>query len=999
MMNFNLWFRNFPAVLFLVMGCGQAVSVGDTVSFTREIRPILAAKCLACHGMDEASRKAKLRLDEREAAIAEREGSSAIVPGDPEASTVLARILSHDPDEVMPPPASGERLSAEEVGLIRRWIAEGAVYERHWAFDKPVRPPLPAGAREGAHPVDAFILYRLGKEGLAASGPAPAHVLARRVSLDLTGLPPPPALLTSFLRDPSEAGYTQYVDALLALPSFGERWASMWLDLARYSDTKGYEKDQHREIWRFRDWLIDALNADMPYDQFTREVLAGDLLPNATPEQMLATAFHRNTMSNDEGGTDDEEFRTLAVKDRVDTTMKTWMGLTMDCAQCHTHKYDPIPISEYYSFYAIFNQTEDSDKSDDRPTMEMPTAHQRAEMESLRARHDKLVAERDALEKQAASPEVVEAWIQDLFISPWRVAPIASATAASGVTITPLEDGSWLVGKGEPASETYTLHWTASEGSPITALALEALPDPSHPKSGVGRSSNDGNFVLTGIELTRIAADGTETAIPLSAAKADYEQKDYPVAHAIKSPDPKKKGWAVSPKLTEAHRAVFRLATPLKTQSGDTLRLVLRHTFAFSYPGFSIGRFRVTETSDAEPFRAAEISGRLWAAARTEGGTRHSGDAEALLEAFAQRSEDYRKLSDMIAALDKDIGKIKGPSIPIMRELPADKQRLTHIHERGDFLSKGTVVQPGVPTAFHPLPEGAPANRLGAAEWLMHPDNPLTARVAVNRIWARLFGRGIVETEEDFGTQGFLPTHPELLDWLAVEYREKGWSLKELCRLLVTSNTYRQDSRVTPELLERDPRNLWLARAPRFRMDAEMIRDATLHAAGILDPTMHGPSVMPLQPEGIWRSTYNARKWVTSAGGDARRRALYTYHKRTSPYPSAITFDATSREVCTIRRFPTNTPLQALVTLNDPAYLEAARALAAEAWGRSEGRLAEAIQHAWERVLIRTPTSPNEPALSLCSRSDSPIIEGSPPRPRCLPPCRKAIRWSPSGRR
>ena len=741
-----------------------------------------------------------------------------------------------------------KRLFALALSLVAAGAGSQEKKKRdHWAFKAPVRPALPAVKRadQVRSPIDRFILARLEKEGLALSPEADRHALIRRLSLDLTGLPPDPEAVAAFVKDRDPRAYEKVVDRLLKSPHYGERWARVWLDLARYADTNGYEKDAGRTMWPWRDWVIRALNDDMPFDRFTVEQLAGDLLPDATPMQVLATAFHRNTMTNTEGGTSDEEFRVAAVLDRVDTTGLVWMGLTVGCAKCHEHKYDPIGNDEYYRLYAFLNQTEDADRGNNAPTMKVLPPGE---------------AETAAREKKAAEA----AW------TPLRPTKMESA---GGATMKLLDDGSVLVGGKKPRFDTYTLEFPTAGLGKIAALRLEALAHTSLPRGGPGRAGDkDGNFVLS-----RITASVGGNDVAFAKATATFEQKNYPVVHAIKGPDLKKNGWAIAPRQGQAHEAVFLAAKPVK--AAGRLRVVLTHQFEYSLPGFSLGRFRLSASGSPD------------------------------------------------ATVRKERSAGKRPSVPIMRELPEGKRRKTRILLKSNFLMPGKEVPPGVPAAFHPMPAGAPMNRLGLAKWLLDPRNPLTARGAVNRHWARFFGTGIVETEEDFGTQGGPPSHPALLDWLAVEFREAhGWSMKKLCKAIVMSATYRQSSRVTPALFERDGKNRLLARGPRFRLEAEMIRDQALAVSGLLSRKMYGPPVMPVQPAGVWQVVYNGSKWVTSKGGDKHRRGLYTYLRRTSPYPSFLTFDGGSGEVCMVRRIRTNTPLGALVTMNDPVYVEAAQA-------------------------------------------------------------------------
>ena len=635
--------------------------------FRSDVRPILG-KCLPCHGPDEHSRMANLRLDSHGAATGQDGGYAGLVAGDSGASRMLARVTA----ETNPMPPTGDRLTPAEIETLRQWIDAGAEYQRHWAFDRPVPPQLPDVINKSwpRNPVDHFVLAKLEARGLAPSREANRYTLARRLSLDLTGLPPKPESVDAFVADQSADAYERFVAGLLNSSAYGERWASVWLDLARYADSMGYEKDTLRTIWPYRDWVVRALNDNMPFDEFTVQQLAGDLLPEPTDDQFIATGFHRNTMNNTEGGTDDEEFRDEAVKDRIATTGQVWMGLTVGCAQCHSHKYDPISHEEYYSLYAFFNQTEDADTNDD------------------------------------------------------------------------------------------------------------------------------------------------------------------------------------SPKLTVS----------------------------------------------------------------------------------------------------------EGVTTPILRELPAENQRETFVHKSGNFRNLGQRVTAGVPAAFHSLPEGAPANRLDLARWITSDENPLTARVTVNRLWARLFGNGIVTTEEDFGTQGEPPTHPQLLDWLATGFVRSGWDVKAMLTTMVTSSTYRQTSNVTPDRLEADPDNTLLSRGPRFRLSAEMLRDQALAASGLLSAKIGGPPVMPWQPEGIWQVVYSSKQWETSPGEDRYRRALYTLWRRTSPYPAMTTFDAPSGETCTIRRIRTNTPLQALVTLNDPTLMEAAQHLAKRSANLGESTAAERLDHIFRHVLARPPS-------------------------------------------
>lgn len=1098
-----------------------------TVDFNTQIRPIISSKCFACHGPDEGSRKAKLRLDVRSEAIKERDGVRAIVPGDPAASEVVRRITATDPDEVMPPPKTGHKLAEAEIDLIKRWIAEGAPYAIHWAFVKPRRPALPAVKRSSwpINPIDYFILAKLEAHGLAPAPPADRHTLIRRLSLDLTGLPPTPEEVQAFAFDTSPNAYERLVDRLLQSPAYGERWARLWLDLARYADSAGYGSDPLRKnIWPYRDWLIDALNRNLPFDQFTVEQLAGDLLPQPTTEQLMATAFHRNTMTNTEGGTDDEEFRVAAVKDRVNVTGQVWMGLTVGCAQCHSHKYDPITQREYYQLFAFFNQTEDNDQPDERPTLPLPTPEQQQQMDALQQAIAKLEQQRNQpppeFDAELAAWEKQQASGID-----WRPLRPESVRSAGGATLQVREDFSILATGPAPEEDTYTLR-VRVESTNLTAFRLELLPDETLPKGGPGRGpegqallnefsvavrhastelpkarfirvelpgtarvlslaevqvfdgrenvaprgaatqsstagdaaagraidgNTDGDFAAGSTTLTRtedhpwweldlgtdtpldeiaiwnrtdrglgtrlsdfkiVALDAErktvwekhvgpaplpvsyfpvpkEEPVKLTQASADFADKDRSVARAIDGDTGRKNGWSVNEQPAQAHAAAFEIdGQPLKEQ-GSLLVFSLTQRHGTNY---TLGRFRLSATTQPRPVRILPAS--LTATLALAAEQRSDAQRRELADYFRDFAPCLADVNARLKRLRRELDDLRPVALPIMRELAADRRRETHLLHKGNYLDPGEAVVAGVPAAFHPWPEGAPTNRLGLALWLVSPENPLTARVAVNRLWAQLFGVGLVETEEDFGTQGALPTHPELLDWLAVEFMSpqagesfhasnrsgplasaadaappldslnhaagsanaSSWDVKRLLKLIVMSATYRQSSRATPELLEQDPRNRLYARAPRRRLDAETLRDQALALSGLLCRKIGGPSVYPYQPEGLWRAAFNGeRTWPTSEGADRYRRGIYTFWRRTIPYPSMATFDAPSRENCTVRRLPTNTPLQAFVTLNDPCFVEAAQALARRIAREGGVSVADKARYGLRLCLVRPP--------------------------------------------
>ena len=724
----------FPLALAFSIGLpAAAVAAGQDsarIDFNKVIRPIFSENCYKCHGPDDGERKARLRFDIRNEALKPaKSGKIAIVPGAPDKSELIARITASDPDDRMPPVKTGKTLSPAQIESLRQWISQGAAFATHWAYVKPVRPPVAAvhNQRWARNPVDQFILARLEKENLRPTPEADRRTLIRRVSLDLTGLPPTLDEIREYLADKKPGAYERLVDRMLAKPSYGEHWARMWLDLARYADSAGYADDPPRTIWAYRDWVIKAFNANKAFDRFTIEQIAGDLLPDADEDDEVATAFHRNTMTNNEGGTSDEEFRNAAVIDRVNTTFSVWMATSMGCAQCHTHKYDPITQQEYFRFFAFFNNTADADLKDESPVLDLSAP---AEQEKRSKLHSE---------------------------------------------ITTLEEA--------------------------------------------------------------IKAAGT--------------------------------------------------TTPAGPDAGD----------------------------------------------------------ESLKDQRAR-----------LKKLKKEYDDSAPNTVPIMRELAGDKRRTTHIQFRGNYLALGDEVTPGVPAAFNPLPSDAPLNRLTVAKWLVDENNPLTARAIVNRFWEQIFGIGIVRTSEDFGTQGERPTHPELLDWLATEFEALHWDVKALLKLLVTSATYRQSSKVTPDLASRDPDNLLLARGPRIRASAEIVRDQALAVSGLLSPKMYGPPVRPPQPSlGLTAAFGGSLDWKTSPGEDRYRRALYTEWRRTNPYASMATFDAPNREVCALHRPRSNTPLQALVTLNDPVYVEAARALGRR-MAESPGSTAKRLSYGFELCLSRPPS-------------------------------------------
>jgi hypothetical protein len=758
----------------------------------------------------------------------------------------------------------------------------------------------------------------------------------RRVSLDLIGLPPTPAETDAFLTDSAPDAYERVVDRLLASPHYGERWARPWLDLARYADSNGYEKDALRTMWKYRDWVIKALNDDMPFDRFTVEQLAGDMLPNATPDQLIASGFHRNTLLNQEGGIDVEEARWETLVDRVNTTATVWLGSTIACAQCHNHKYDPFSQRDYYRLLAFFDNVEYSvfgkpggDHWIQEATIDLPTPEQ----EKRRAALD---AELKTLEARLNDPDekidaAYPAWQKAMRETDSMWTPIAPDKAdADSATMTIQADRSVLASGKHPGVDRYRIEGPITEGS-ITGIRLEAIPDESLPKGGPGRDAY-GNFVVTGFKAELISSDSKAMPLAFADATADdwtnSKVSDLIKMTAASRNDDLPPGWAIDA-TRDPHRlrrqAVFVPEAPFQVAPGTRFRLTL--AFNGANVGQALGRFRVSSTTDATPLKAVSIPARVRDFLSVDPTARAPEQEKAVRSEYREQCPELAPVRERIAAIKKELQDLGIISALVMKEKQSYERPSTPFRERGAFLSPGERVYAGTPRVLPPMAEDEMPNRLGLARWLVNPANPLTARVTVNRAWEQFFGRGLVETSEDFGTQGAAPSHPDLLDWLATEFVRLHWSQKALHRLIVTSAAYRQDAQATPTLLAKDPNNRLMARGPRFRMEAEMVRDVTLAAAGLLSEKIGGPSVFPDQPDGIWDNPYSDEKWVTSKGDDRYRRGLYTFVRRTSPYPSFMTFDATSREVCTVRRVRTNTPLQALTLLNDDVSMEAARAL------------------------------------------------------------------------
>jgi hypothetical protein len=881
---------------------GLFVCADEPLDFNRDIRPILSRRCFACHGPDEDSRmgggEQGLRLDTPAGALADLGGVAAIVPGKPEDSELVSRITSTDEYERMPPLDSGDQLDDAEVQLIIRWIRSGASYAKHWAYARPLRPALPVVTNTAwpRNPVDHFILSRLEREGLRPSPEADRYTLIRRLSIDLIGLPPTPEEADEFVADPRENAYEALVDRLLGKAAFGECWGSKWLDLARYADSAGYADDPPRTIWAYRDWVIRAFNENMPFDQFTIEQIAGDLLPNPTDQQLIATAFHRNTPTNNEGGTNDEEFRNVAVVDRVNTTMSVWMGTTMGCAQCHSHKYDPITQEEYFQFFAILNNTQDTDQKDERPTLSTFTATQARRRGELQQQIGKA---------QEALAAIVNA---DASIMPRSDGPLP-------VQFVRIE----LPGDSKLLSLAEVQVFRGTENIAVGKTAIQSSVD----YDGTAARAVDGN------------TDGHY-----------FNAKS--TTHTTQESDP---WWEVDlgqEDLIDRIVVWNRTDSPQVGRRLDGFRIVLLDSSRQPLFVKVIAPAPTTMVAIDIPHDVAELQ----VEARSELGKYRR-----------ENSPQVQAARQQIVALQKQLEAITLLTTPILRELPEEKRRQTFVQYRGSYQDLGKQVTGDVPAALKSANTGQTTTRLALARWLVDDQNPLTARVAVNRYWEQLFGVGLVSTSEDFGSQGDLPSHPELLDWLATEFVASGWDRKKIVRMLVTSATYRQSSQVSEKLLDIDPDNRLLARGPRFRVAAEVVRDQSLFASGLLSDKMFGPPVRPPQPSlGLKAAFGGGIDWKTSEGEDRYRRAIYTTWRRSNPYPSMVTFGAPHRAVCTVRRSRTNTPLQALVTMNDPVFVEAAQALARRI-SAHEGSVADRIQLGFRICLTRAPSAPEIASL------------------------------------
>ena len=960
----------------------EPLTTPNNFNFKTDIRPILSNRCFACHGPDESKVESGLRLNEFESATSPADsGLRALVPGKVSESELIRRIVSNDESERMPPPHFSAKLTDREAELFKTWVASGAKYSKHWSFDQIQTPrveslvPVDSFLTWQNSPIDLLVLKKLRELSWQPTQVADRGTLLRRITLDLTGLPPTLEQQSAFNDKSSSQSYEQLVDELLSSPALGEHWGRKWLDLARYADSAGYADDPQRTIWAYRDWVIQAINGGMPFDQFTIEQLAGDLLPNPTDEQLVATAFHRNTLTNNEGGTNDEEFRNVAIVDRVNTTMAVWMGVTMACAQCHTHKFDPITQTEYFQVFAILNQTKDADRTDESPTLKWFTQEQRRDQEKTQKELSEIELALIAPD-ETLNPEQ-QTWAAELRTPiHWQTIKPESANAKSKSPIS-FQDNGIIKVDAIADSDTFTIELPFPGSVAVDSLSglqLRSIPDAALPNGGA--AIGDGNFVLTNLAATFEIQPSIQ--IPLLDANADYAQEGFSPSNAIDGDA--KSGWAVGGSVNQPHQlnVSFRmgklkdLTVANKLTGAVSIRLTLK--FESSYRRAVLASFSIGLTTDVRAERIIGLPTNIAKILSLEPDALSDSDKDTLHSYYVSTIALSRQaLRDRRDSLRKIISDIKPTTtVPILSELPTDQQRQTHIQIRGNYKVQGDLVSPDVPKAFHPwqhtkLDVPPKMNRLEFARWLMQPDNPLTARVIANRYWETFFGVGIVRTSEEFGSQGDLPSNPELLDHLASELIRNGWDTKRFIRNIVTSTAYRQRSSVSPQRFEEDPDNVYVSRGPRFRVTAEQVRDMALASAGLLSQRLYGPPARPPQPSlGLTAAFGSKTDWETSKGEERFRRGIYTLWRRSNPYPSMATFDAPNREVCVLKRDRTNTPLQALVTLNDPVYVEAAQGLARRivVYDLPTGSLEERLERVFQLALSRHPNPRESEALT-----------------------------------
>lgn len=947
-----------------------AIAQSPAVDFNRDIRPILSDACFQCHGPDQKQRKAELRLDRKDDVFANRDGSFVIVPRKPNKSELLKRITSNDPDERMPPPDSGKQLSKPQIALIAKWIEQGAEWNEHWAFVAPRRPSIPQVKNQSwlRNEIDAFVLARLERDGLQPSWEADKITLLRRLSLDLVGLPPSIEQVDQYLSDKADSGFASQAERLLKSPHYGERWGRHWLDAARYADSDGFEKDKPRFVWAYRDWVINALNRDLPYDQFVIEQIAGDLLPNPRQDQLVATGFLRNSMINEEGGIDPEQFRMEAMFDRMDAVGKSILGLTIQCCQCHDHKYDPMTQEDYYGLFAFLNNSHEANISVYTPD----ALKKRADV--LRQIHE---IETDLRHKNPDWQQRMSEWEKQVEANQtqWTVViPFSDDLTTGGQKYFPQKDGSLLAQGYAPTRHTANFR-VKTDLTNVSAFQLELLNDPNLPHGGPGRSI-EGTAALTEFEVTAAPADAptkgakikivnatADINLPKAELKEIYDdntgKKRFtgPIAYAIDGND--KTAWGIDAGPSRRNRprkAVFVAEKAISHPKGTllTFHLSQRHGGWNSddNQNHNLGRFRLSITTATNAVADA-LPQQVRIVLSIPREKRSRAQTATVFSYFRTTVPAWKAANERIEALWKQHPE---PTSQLVLHERMDARK-TSVLERGSFLKPTKAVEPAVPSFLHALPDGAKPTRLTLARWLVDRRSPTAARAIVNRVWQSYFGIGLVSTSEDLGFQSEAASHPELLDWLSVEFMEQGWSLKALQRLIVSSATYRQSSEITPESYRRDPYNRLLARGPRLRVEAEIVRDIALTASGLLNRKVGGPPVYPPAPEFLFKppASYGPKVWKESTGADRYRRSVYTFRFRSVPYPALQAFDAPNGDFSCVRRSRSNTPLQALTTLNEPQFMECARALALRTLtGRRTND--ERIRYAFRLCLTRAPS-------------------------------------------
>lgn len=933
------------------------------IDFNRDVRPILSDACFTCHGPDAGQRQAELRLDEREGLFRSVDGTTIVDPASAENSELLSRILSDDPDLQMPPPSGGRTLSAKEKNTIKLWIDQGAPWKGHWSYVPPKRPAVPqTSVSPSANDIDRFLQRTLNERKLQALQQADPATLVRRLCFDLTGLPPQPSHLRMVEAGITEQSWKTLVDELLNSHAYAERMTGFWLDLVRYADTNGIHGDNHREVWMYRDWVINAFHRNMPFDQFTIEQLAGDLLPSSTDEQKIASGYNRLLMTTREGGAQPKEYLAKYSADRVRNASTVWLGATMGCCECHDHKFDPYSIRDFYSFAAFFADVQDVAVGT-QPSVQMPTRAQKEKRAQLDTQLSQLQTQLDTQTPELDS--ALDQWARQLqktiAATPkvWKVSDVVDMKSLNGQSMRLLDDGSIITSGPHPKRDTYVVAVSPTT-SQVSAIRLETLANDAFARKSLARSPGNGNFVLSSVHVRLVRqADQTENPLIIKEAKASYQQNGWEVAKLLN--DDPDRGWAVDGHNGDLRNpiAVFQLNEPVTVAEGDRLVIEL-HQQAVDY--HNIGQFRLSVTEQPDPGLGNDTPGVP---------AEHEAAIVAWPDVDVKQKESlaahYRTISPLLSETRKQHAATRAARDTLEKQIPStlitrtQKPRTIKVLARGDWMDdSGDAVDAQVPHFLPRIEAGSHgrATRLDLANWFVDRNNPLVARVFVNRLWKLLFGKGIVESADDFGSQGSWPTHPELLDWLAIEFQESGWDVQHMIRLIVSSDAYRRTSQVTPQLREADPFNHYLARQSTYRLDAEFIRDNALSVSGLLVSKVGGRSVKPYQPEGYWAHlNFPRRKWAADSGDDQYRRGLYTYWCRTFLHPAMRSFDAPTREECTVDRPRSNNSLQALVLLNDPTFVEAARAFAERILREGGTTTEERIQFAFRTCLSREATA------------------------------------------